>query len=281
MMWFKRKTAALVGLLAAAAAGPVHAASGQAVPWQIGMQAPAGPLADEIFRIHNGIFILITIIALFVLALLAYVMVKFNAKANPTPSQTSHNTLLEVAWTVIPILILVGIAVPSFRALHNQAKLPDKIDVTVKAIGNQWYWSYEYIDQGIQFDSIMLKDDELPKDKAHLRLLETDNHLVLPVGKNVRLLSTANDVIHAWTVFAIGININSIPGRINEVWFRIDKPGTYYGHCNKICGKDHSFMPIAIDAVDEKAYDAWLVEAKKKFASAEPATRLAALPAAR
>lgn len=273
-------SAAVAMLLAVATSGLALAANGPR-PWQLGMQEPVTPIAREIFDLHNVLLVLCVLIAGFVLALLLYIMVRFKASANPVPSKTTHNTFIEIIWTAVPILILVLIAIPSFKLLAHQA-FPPKIDLTIKATGYQWYWGYEYPDDGISFDATIVAAEDL-KDKS-LRLMETDNHLVIPVGKNIRLLTTAADVIHAWAVFPFGVNINATPGRINEFWFRVEKTGTYYGHCNKICGANHAFMPITVDVLSEKDYAAWLVEAKKKFAKAEEtdAVKLAALvPAAR
>lgn len=245
-------------------------------PWQLGMQEPAGPIAREINDLHNVLLVICVLIASFVLSLLLYIMVRFKASSNPVPSKTTHNTFLEIVWTAVPILILVMMAIPSFKLLAHQA-FPPKIDMTVKATGYQWYWGYDYPDHGINFDATMVATEDL-KDKS-LRLMDTENRMVIPAGKNIRLLTTSADVIHAWAVFNFGVNINATPGRINEVWFRVDNPGTYFGHCNKICGGNHAFMPIAVEALGEREFAAWLVEAKKKFAKAEDeaASKLALL----
>jgi cytochrome c oxidase subunit 2 len=216
--------------------------------------------------------VLITVITLFVLALLVYVVVKFNAKANPVPSKTTHNTLIEVAWTLIPVLILVGIAVPSFRLLFLQLDLP-KADLTVKATGKQWYWSYSYPDNGkFEFDSLMVADKQP-------RLLGVDNEMVVPVNKVIRVQTTGADVIHAFAVPAFGIKIDSIPGRLNETWFKATKTGTYYGQCSELCGKDHAFMPIAVRVVSDQEFAEWVEGAKKKFAT-NPGNTFAAVGAA-
>jgi cytochrome c oxidase subunit 2 len=205
------------------------------------------------------------------------VIVKFNARANPTPSRTTHNTLLEVGWTVIPVLILVVIAVPSFRILFFQLNTPPA-DVTIKATGKQWYWSYSYPDAKFEFDSIMLKDNERKADQP--RLLSVDNEMVVPLNKVVRVQTIGADVIHSFKVPSFGIMMDAIPGRLNETWFKATREGVYYGQCSELCGKDHAFMPIAVRVVSEQAYAAWLEDAKKKFAREEtvPATNVAAAP---
>jgi len=275
---YRKISAAVASAIAVATSGSALATPR---PWQLGMQEPVTSIAQGIYDLHNVLLVVCVLIASFVLGLLLYIMVRFKASANPVPSKTTHNTFLEIVWTAVPILILVLIAIPSFKLLAYQAHAP-KIDLTIKATGYQWYWGYEYPDDGISFDATMVQAEDL-KDKS-LRLMDTENRLVIPAGKNIRLITTAADVIHAWAVFPFGVNINATPGRINEVWFRVDKTGTYYGHCNKICGGNHAFMPIAVDVLSEKDYAAWLVDAKKKFAKVEEtqAVKLAALaPAAR
>ncbi len=261
--------------LAARAAGV-----GYATPGQMGLQEPVTSIASYINWFHNGILLpLCIIISLFVLGLLAYVMVKFNENANPTPSKLTHHTGLEIAWTVIPVLILVVVAIPSFRLLRDQLVIPSA-DVTVKVTGKQWYWSYEYPkDQGggFGFDSIMKPEKEIDLAKGDVRLLSVDNEAVVPVGKVVKMQVIAADVIHSFTVPSFGIRIDAVPGRLNETWFKAEREGLYYGQCSKICGKDHAYMPIAIRVVSEQAYTAWLGEAKKKFASA-PASFADAAP---
>jgi len=232
---------------------------------------------DNIVWFHNFLFWLITIITLFVLALLVIVMVKFNAKANPIPSKTTHNTLIEVAWTIIPVLILVGIAVPSFRLLFQQLDIP-KADLTIKATGKQWYWSYSYPDHGkFEFDSLMVAEKDLKPGQP--RLLAADNEMVVPVNKVVRIQTTGADVIHAFAVPAFGIKIDSVPGRLNETWFKATKVGMFYGQCSELCGKDHAFMPIAVRVVNDQEFAAWVEGAKKKFA-ANPANSFASAGAA-
>lgn len=253
-------------------------ANGFPTPGQIGFVPAATPIAHETHFFHNVILLPIIIaISLFVLALLIYVIFKFNEKASPTASRTTHNTTLEVAWTVIPVMILVIIAIPSFRLLTHQMTIPEP-DLTVKATGKQWYWTYDYPPDeggGFEFDSYMVPESELKP--GDIRLLSVDNEAVVPVGKTVRLLVTAADVIHSFTVPSFGIRIDAVPGRMNETWFKAEREGIYYGQCSKLCGKDHAYMPIAIRVVSSEAYATWLTEAKEKFASAESAPlRLAA-----
>ena len=240
--------------------------------WQLGMQAPASPVATQIESLHNLVMVIITVITIFVAGLLGYVSWRYSAERNPNPSQTSHNTVLEVAWTVIPVLILVVIAIPSFRLIYYQDRI-ENADMTIKVTGRQWYWEYTYPDaDGLNFGSRPLEAKSVKPAEmkaGSLRLLEVDEPLVLPVGKNVRILATSADVIHSFFIPALGVQRYAIPGRTIETWVRIDKPGTYYGQCNQICGEDHSNMPIAVRAVSPAEYTAWLVEAKKKYASSD------------
>jgi cytochrome c oxidase subunit 2 len=259
-------------LLGLTVAGMTLAAGGTAFgqqpkPWEYTLQEAATPVMEDIISFHNLLLVLITVITLFVLALLVIVVVKFNAKANPVPSRTTHNTLIEVAWTLIPVLILVAIAVPSFRLLFKQLDIP-KADLTVKATGKQWYWSYAYPDNGkFEFDSLMAADKQP-------RLLGVDNEMVVPVNKVVRVQTTGADVIHAFAVPSFGIKIDSIPGRLNETWFKATKVGIYYGQCSELCGKDHAFMPIAVRVVTDQEFASWVEAAKKKFAT-NPASTFA------
>jgi cytochrome c oxidase subunit 2 len=254
------------------------AGDGHAAPGQIGMQMPNSPIATETQFFHNVILMpVITIICLFVLGLLIYVVAKFNQTANPTPSRTTHHTLLEVAWTILPVMILVFIAVPSFRLLGHQLIIP-QADVTIKVTGNQWYWSYAYPkDQGggFSFDSLMKPEDQIDTAKGDIRLLTVDNEAVVPVGKKIRVQVTASDVIHSFTIPAFGIRVDAVPGRLNETWFLPERVGMYYGQCSKICGKDHAYMPLAFRVVSEKDYADWLAQAQKKFAAAPPADQFA------
>jgi cytochrome c oxidase subunit 2 len=249
--------------------GTAFAELGQPAPWEFRLQESASPVMDNITWFHNFLFVLITIITLFVLALLVIVVVKFNAKANPVPSRTTHNTLIEVAWTLVPVLILVGIAVPSFRLLFLELDIP-KADLTIKATGKQWYWTYAYPDNGkFEFDSLMAADKQP-------RLLGVDNEMVVPVNKVIRVQTTGADVIHSFAVPAFGIKIDAIPGRLNETWFKATKTGMFYGQCSELCGKDHAFMPIAVRVVSDQEFSAWVEDAKKKFA-ANPANSFASV----
>jgi cytochrome c oxidase subunit II len=233
--------------------------------WGYALQEAVTPVMAEIVWFHNLLFWLITIITLFVLALLVIVMVKFNAKANPVPSKTTHNTLIEIAWTIIPVIILVAIAIPSFGLLFRQLDIP-KADLTIKATGKQWYWTYTYPDNGpFEFDSNMVATDKLTAGQP--RLLAVDNEVVVPVNKVVRVQTTADRVIHAFAVPAFGIKIDAIPGRLNETWFKATKEGVYYGQCSELCGRNHAYMPIAVRVVSEQAFNTWLADAKKKFGS--------------
>ena len=244
-----------------------HAQQGHAAPGQMGFQEPVTAIAREIQSFHDLLLWMCVIISLFVLALLGYVMVRFNEKANPTPSRTTHSTVLEVAWTVIPVLILVVMAIPSFRLLTHQLVLPEA-DLTIKVTGKQWYWSYDYPkDQGdFGFDSILKTGADLKADD--IRLLSVDNEAVVPVNKTVRLQVVGADVIHSFVVPAFGIRVDAVPGRLNETWFKAEREGLYYGQCSKLCGKDHAYMPIAVRVVSDQQYQAWVAEAKKKFAAA-------------
>ncbi|WP_456622548.1 MULTISPECIES: cytochrome c oxidase subunit II [unclassified Bradyrhizobium] len=260
---------ATVALVAAgmtlATGGVALAELGQPAPWEWTLQQSGSPVMDNIVWFHNFLFVLITVITLFVLALLVVVVVKFNAKANPVPSRTTHNTLIEVAWTLVPVLILVGIAVPSFRLLFLELDVP-KADLTIKATGKQWYWSYAYPDNGkFEFDSLMAQDKQP-------RLLGVDNEMVVPVNKVVRVQVTGADVIHAFALPAFGVKIDAIPGRLNETWFKATKTGMFYGQCSELCGKDHAFMPIAIRVVEDKEFASWVETAKKKYASGGTST---------
>lgn len=252
--------------LAAALAGSsdVLAAEGAPRDWQLGLQVAASPIAEQMHDFHNFLLIVITAITVFVLCLLVWVMVRYNRRANPEPSKTHHNTLLEVTWTVVPILILIAIAIPSFRLLYAQYSFP-KPDLTIKAIGSQWYWSYEYPDQGFNFDSLMLEKSDLKEGQPYL--LAVDNEVFVPVGKVVQVLVTANDVIHSWTVPAFGSKIDAVPGRVTRTWFKVTEPGIYYGQCSELCGDRHAFMPIAVRAVSQEEFDAWVEKMRGAYAS--------------
>jgi cytochrome c oxidase subunit 2 len=264
MLVLKRLIAFVVTAVTLLAAGGVaQAGLGQPSPWEIGLQQAGSPVMEDIVWFHTFLVWVIAAIALFVLVLLVIVMVKFNAKANPVPSRTTHNTTIEVLWTVVPVLILVAIAVPSFRLLFYELKVP-KADITVKATGKQWFWSYSYPDNKFEFDSLMVQDKDLKP--GDLRLLSVDNEMVVPVNKVVHVLVTGADVIHSFSVPSFGIKIDAIPGRLNETWFKADREGMYYGQCSQLCGRDHAFMPIAVRVVSEQQYSAWLQDAKKKYA---------------
>jgi cytochrome c oxidase subunit 2 len=266
--------AAFLAVMALLGAGAAWAGIGQPSDWQIGPQGSVTPVMDDIVWFHNYLLVIITAITIFVLGLLVIVIVRFNARANPTPSRTTHNTLIEVIWTLAPVLILLSIAIPSFKYLFFQLNIP-KADLTVKATGKQWFWSYTYPDSKFEFDSIMLTDKErkaiLDKDpKADVpRLLSVDNEMVVPVNKVVVVQVIGADVIHAFAVPSFGVKIDAIPGRLNETWFKAEREGVYHGQCSELCGKDHAFMPITVRVVSEQAFAAWLEEAKKKYASDE------------
>jgi len=251
---------------------------GHAEAGQIGFQAPVTDLARYLQWFHNDILLPVTVaISLFVLALLIYVVWRFRESVNPTPSRTTHNAVLEVAWTIVPVIILLFIAVPSFRLLTMQLTLPPP-EVTVKVTASQWHWNYGYPkDEGdFSFDSFVKDDKDLKPGDGDIRLLAVDNEAVVPVNKVVRLEITATDVIHSFIVQSFGVRVDAVPGRLNETWFKADREGLYYGQCSKICGKDHAFMPIAFRVVSQDKYDAWLADSKKKFAAASDATRVAA-----
>ena len=248
-----------------ATGGVAFAELGQPEPWEWHLQGSGSPVMDNIVWFHNFLSVLIILITLFVLALLVIVVMKFNAKANPVPSRTTHNTLIEVVWTLVPVLILVGIAVPSFRLLFLELDVP-KADLTVKATGKQWYWSYAYPDNGkFEFDSLMAQDKQP-------RLLGVDNEMVVPVNKVIRVQVTGADVIHAFALPSFGVKIDAIPGRLNETWFKATKTGMFYGQCSELCGKDHAFMPIAIRVVNDQEFASWVESAKKKYASGGTST---------
>jgi cytochrome c oxidase subunit 2 len=243
------------------AAAPAFAGKGQPSDWQMGMQQSVTEIADRLHAFHDGVNMVIIAIAVFVLILLAIVVFRFNEKANPTPSKTTHHTGLEVAWTIIPVFILVGIAIPSFKLLFAQYTYPNA-DVTLKATGNQWNWTYAYPDQGgFNFTSIMLNDNEreerIKKGISAPRLLAVDNETIVPVGKAVLVLITASDVIHSWAVPSFGVKADAVPGRTTATWFRARDEGVYYGQCSELCGKDHAFMPIAIRVVKQEVFDQW------------------------
>jgi cytochrome c oxidase subunit 2 len=275
--------------------GQVLAAAGHPMPGEIGLQDSVTPIMDSIHAFHDGILVWTAVlISLLVLALLIAVIVRFNARANPVPQRFTHNTLVEIVWTVLPIIILVVIAIPSFSVLTDQLTMPDgqrkylgsnifsfgtvevpAPSVTIKATGSQWYWTYEYVDQGKSFDSILLPEDQrLAQTPVQPRLLAVDNMLIVPVNATVRVQVTGNDVIHAFAVPSFGIIIDAVPGRLNETWFNARKEGVYYGQCRELCGKDHAFMPIAVRVVSQDVYDAWM----KAFQAGSIADANATLP---
>src|SRR5215470_3426649 len=240
------------------ASGSAFAELGQPAPWEWRLQQSGSTVMDQIESFHTALVVIITVITLFVLGLLITVMVKFNARANPTPSRTTHNTLIEVAWTLIPVMILVGIAIPSFRLLFQELDIP-KVDVTIKASGNQWNWTYAYPDDKIEYTSIMLTDADRAKlDAPPPRLLGADHALVVPVNKIIRVQTTGTDVIHSFAVPAFGIKIDAIPGRLNETWFTATKTGIYYGQCSELCGRDHAYMPIQVRVVSDQEFASWV-----------------------
>ncbi|MDP5110420.1 MAG: cytochrome c oxidase subunit II [Rickettsiaceae bacterium] len=235
------------------------------VPWQIDFQEAASPIMQELHSFHNFLLVLTGAIVLFVLFLIVYVVLRFNAKANPIPAKFTHNVAIEVIWTVIPIILLVVIAIPSFRLLKLAERTPTA-DMTVKVVGSQWFWTYEYPDHdNITFDSYIIQEADLKP--GQIRLLEVDNRIVVPQGTTIKFLITAADVIHSFAVPALGLKTDAVPGRTNEAWTKIDKLGVYYGQCSEICGVNHGFMPIAIEVVTKEKFEEWVKQAKEKFAS--------------
>ena len=246
---------------------PSKVFAGQPRDWQLGFQDAASQSMYEIVSFHNSILLPIIIaISVFVLFLMAYACFRFRESRNPNPSKTTHNVAIEVLWTLIPCLILIVMAVPSFKILYSQDTIP-KADVTIKAIGYQWYWGYEYPDENIIFDSYMIEDKDLLPGQP--RLLAVDNEVIVPVNKVVKVLITANDVLHAWALPAFGVKRDAMPGRVNETWFKADRVGTFYGQCSELCGIKHAFMPITVKVVTDEEYQEWLEEAKIKFAKEE------------
>jgi cytochrome c oxidase subunit 2 len=249
---------------------PALAGTGQPSPGQIGMQTPVTPTAHDIVWIHDFVNVIIFAIAAFVLLLLVFAMWRFSEARHPTPSQLTHNTFLEVTWTVIPVVILLVIAVPSFKLLYSQYAFP-KPDLTIKATGHQWYWSHEYPDLGITFDSVMLQDADreaaikagMPPEQVP-RLLAVDNEVVVPVNENVHVLVTATDVIHNWTIPSFGSKVDAVPGRVTATWFKAEQEGIYFGQCSELCGKDHAFMPITVRVVKRQLFDEWAAAMKAR-----------------
>ena len=252
-----------------AGAGVAFAGLGQPTPWELGLQDAATPVMADITSFHTFVLWIVTVITIFVLVLLLICIFRFNARANPTPSRTTHNTPIEVIWTIAPVIILVLIAIPSFRLLFTELDVPTP-DLTVKATGKQWYWSYAYPDNGnFEFDSLIVAEKDLKP--GDLRLLTVDNEMVVPVNKVVHVLVTGADVIHSFAVPSFGIKIDAVPGRINDTWFKATMTGVFHGQCSELCGKDHSFMPITVRVVDDKDFTAWVAQAKQKFAGADSA----------
>jgi cytochrome c oxidase subunit 2 len=264
---FSRLTAFALTLgILFAGAGAALADVGRPSPWQLGLQDAASPVMVDITWFHDFLLWIITGITAFVLILLLVVIVRFNARANPTPSRTTHNSLLEVAWTILPVVILVAIAIPSFRLLFVQLDVP-KPDLTVKATGKQWYWSYNYPDNGnFEFDSLIVEDKDLKPGQP--RLLTVDNEMVVPVNKVVHVLVTGADVIHSFAVPSFGVRIDAVPGRLNDTWFWATSEGLFHGQCSELCGKDHAYMPITVRVVSDAEFAAW-VETEKKNAGLE------------
>jgi cytochrome c oxidase subunit 2 len=278
-MHYLRRLVAMLVVTASAGLGGVGQARAQ-VPrnWELGLQAAGSPVATEIEWLHNAVLVLITVITLFVAGLLLWVIWRYNAKRNPVPSRIAHHAGLEVAWTVVPVLILVGMAIPSFRLVYYEDRTYSP-DLTIKVTGHQWYWEYTYPDNGpVNFSSYGIKDEDLKP--GQLRRLDVDNQLVLPVGKNVRILTTSADVIHSFFIPSLGVQRYAIPGQTIETWVRIDRPGDYYGECNQVCGTNHSQMPIAIHAVPEAEFNTWVVQAKTKFAADDAAPAVAPIAVA-
>jgi cytochrome c oxidase subunit 2 len=255
-----------VGALLGCGAGAAQAAEPK--PWEMGFQPAATPVMERIEDFHNLLLIIITLITALVLVLLLIAIWKFSARRNPVPTRTTHNTLLEMAWTVVPVIILVVIAVPSFKLLYYEDTIP-KADLTIKATGHQWYWSYEYPDNGkIGFDSLIVQDKDLKQGQP--RLLTVDNPVVVPVNTTVRVIVVGADVIHSWAVPSFGVKQDAVPGRLNETWFRVLKEGTYYGQCSELCGVNHAFMPIEVQAVSKEKFNSWVASKKAELEGTPP-----------
>ena len=236
-------------------------------PWQMGQQEPATSIMERLHSFHDLLLWIITAIVIFVFVLLVYACWRFSESRNPVPSRRSHHTMLEIVWTAVPVLILVIIAIPSFKLLYYMDVQPET-ELTIKATGHQWYWNYTYPDNGnFTFDAYMIPDSDLQE--GQLRLLETDNRLVVPVGTNVRIQTTAADVLHSWAVPQFGVKVDAVPGRLNQLWINVQEPGVYYGQCSELCGVNHGFMPIAVEVKSKEDFDAWVLEAQSKFARAD------------
>jgi cytochrome c oxidase subunit II len=272
----KRLILSVAAACAGLAAGTLPALAQMPHAWQLNLQPPATPVMERLYDFHTLLVWIISAISVFVLGLLLYAIVRFRESRNPVPSRTTHHTLVEVVWTVVPVLILVVIAIPSLRILYFSDRV-ETAEMTIKAVGHQWYWSYEYPDHGnFTFDALRKPDEELASGEP--RLLATDLNVVLPVDTTIRLLITADDVLHAWAVPSFGVKRDAVPGRINETWVRIEREGFYYGQCSELCGKDHAFMPITVEAVSKEKFQQWVSEAQSKFAKVDgtPAPALAA-----
>jgi cytochrome c oxidase subunit II len=252
--------AVAVGALVAGT-GAALAGIGQPSPWQLGLQEAGSPVMADIISFHSFLLWIITAITAFVLVLLLVVMIRYNARANPTPSRTTHNAVIEIIWTIVPVIILVAIAIPSFRLLFVQLDNPTP-DLTVKATGKQWYWSYNYPDNGnFEFDSLIVEDKDLKLGQP--RLLTVDSEMVVPVNKVVHVLVTGADVIHSFAVPSFGIKIDAVPGRLNDTWFKATSEGLFHGQCSELCGKDHAFMPITVRVVSDAEFATWVATEKK------------------
>ena len=274
-MFLKKIGAGLAGAAVLTGAS-LWATAASALPynWQLGFQPAASPVMADIESFHQELLVIIVLVSLFVLALLVWIMLRYNHTRNPVPSKTAHNTLLEVAWTLIPVIILVIIAIPSFRLLYFEAEIPPP-DLTIKAIGKQWFWSYEYPASKIAFDSLGLSNADADKAKEP-HLLGVDNAITVPVNKVVEIDTTGADVIHSWAIPQFGVKMDAVPGRINRTWFKATQIGTFYGECSELCGARHAYMPIEVHVVSDADYAAWLAGAKKKFAAIDTDTRVAA-----
>ena len=229
--------------------------TGAPAPWQLNFQPPASINMEKIENFHDILLVIITVITIFVLLLLAYVCFRFREKANPTPSNVTHNTVLEIVWTALPIIILTAICIPSLKLLYFNDRTPNA-EMTLKVIGYQWYWGYEYPESNVAFESYIIKDKDIQPNQ--IRLLEVDNRIVLPVDTNIRIQTTAADVIHSWAVPALGVKIDAVPGRLNETWVNISKEGVYRGQCSELCGAYHGFMPVVVEAVSKEKFAEWV-----------------------
>jgi cytochrome c oxidase subunit 2 len=278
-MGVSRKLFLALAIVAAATGFAGLAGAAEPLPWQMNFQPAVTPVAEEAHRFHDLLLVIIAAISVFVLALMVYCFVRFNEKANPVPSRTSHNTLVEVLWTVVPVMILVAIAIPSFKLMYYADRI-EEAEMTIKAIGRQWYWSYEYPDYGnFTFDALMVPETEVTDPSK--RLLATDTHVVVPVDTNIRLLVTGSDVIHAWTIPAFHVKLDAIPGHVNESWFHVTEEGTYYGQCSELCGVGHAYMPIVVEVVSKEAFAEWVAAAQEEYARVDaPAASVAQLESA-